>query len=302
MAANRANPGWDTSSGRRKGEPVDRPDAAASRTVAAGGIDWHVARSGAGRTLLLIHGTGSSTHTWAGCMPVLAAHFDVVAIDLPGHGASTRPAGFAMSLTNVCRAIGALLTTLRAVPDAVVGHSAGAAIALALCRAGLADPARIVGINAALTPFGGQFAPLAAPLAKVVAAMPLLPALIRSRARDEAAVERILTSTGSRLDRRGVAAYQYLLAQPGHVEATMRMMADWDLSTVADDLAMFASRCVLLVARNDSAVPPSEARRLKRRYPDLTIDYLDGLGHLAHEEAPDLVAERLLRILGGEVG
>jgi magnesium chelatase accessory protein len=71
-------------------EGRDWPNRDCSRFVESGGLRWHVQRCGTGPVCLLIHGTGASTHSFRDLMPLLATHFDVIAIDLPGHGFSTR--------------------------------------------------------------------------------------------------------------------------------------------------------------------------------------------------------------------
>ena len=53
------------------------PNHAVSRLVDAGGVRWHVQRMGRGPVLLLVHGTGASTHSWRALMPLLATRFDV---------------------------------------------------------------------------------------------------------------------------------------------------------------------------------------------------------------------------------
>ena len=67
-------------------EGRDWPNATASRFVAAGGVKWHVQVMGQGPVALLLHGTGSATHSWRDLAPLLARDFTVVAPDLPGHG------------------------------------------------------------------------------------------------------------------------------------------------------------------------------------------------------------------------
>ena len=62
-----------------------------SRTVTAGGLSWHVQIMGTGPVLLMLHGTGASTHTWRALMPELAKHYTIVAPDLPGHGFTGAP-------------------------------------------------------------------------------------------------------------------------------------------------------------------------------------------------------------------
>ncbi len=50
-------------------------------------------RVGRGPAVVLIHGFGSSIYTWKDVLPLLAADHDVVALDLPGFGASDLPPG-----------------------------------------------------------------------------------------------------------------------------------------------------------------------------------------------------------------
>jgi len=49
-------------------------------------------RSGAGEPLLLIHGTGGSRSHWSPVVELLARHFELLLVDLPGHGDSRPPA------------------------------------------------------------------------------------------------------------------------------------------------------------------------------------------------------------------
>ena len=41
---------------------------------------------GEGPDIVLLHGTGASTHSWRALIPLLAERYRVTAIDLPGHG------------------------------------------------------------------------------------------------------------------------------------------------------------------------------------------------------------------------
>src|SRR6266540_3623267 len=63
-----------------------------SITLQAGGFELHadVWNGGESRPILLLHGLGGNTVTWHGVAPVLASalHARVLALDLPGFGAS----------------------------------------------------------------------------------------------------------------------------------------------------------------------------------------------------------------------
>ena len=62
------------------------PNADLSRRVQGPVHRWHVQEAGQGKTILLLHGAGGSTHNYRDMIPVLAHDFRVVAIDLPGQG------------------------------------------------------------------------------------------------------------------------------------------------------------------------------------------------------------------------
>ena len=64
------------------------PDLPPPGTLQAGGLRWRLQRAGppGAPGLLLLHGTGSSGQSWAGCLPGLVSQFELVVPDLPGHG------------------------------------------------------------------------------------------------------------------------------------------------------------------------------------------------------------------------
>ena len=66
--------------------PADWPHRDLSRHIACKPHLWHMQEMGAGPLVLLLHGAGGATHSWRHLMPLLAADYRVVAIDLPGQG------------------------------------------------------------------------------------------------------------------------------------------------------------------------------------------------------------------------
>jgi magnesium chelatase accessory protein len=282
-----AGPNWD-----RAG--ADWPNRAASRFVVAGGLRWHVQVSGAGPVVLLIHGTGAATHSWRGVLPRLADHFTVVAPDLPGHGFTELPQAARLSLPGMAQALGELLAVLGLAPSLCVGHSAGAAIGVRMCLDGRIEPAGLVSLNGALLPLRGFAGRFFSPAAKLLANLPLVPALVAWRGKDRAAIERLMADTGSRLDPVGIEFYRRLIASPRHVEATLGMMANWDLDAFVRDLPKLKRPLALVVGANDRTVPPRDAQRVRLLLPNADVETQSGLGHLAHEEAPDAAAASIL--------
>ena len=293
--------GWPTASGlaatlsvRRRdwaSDGVDWPNRDASRFVEAAGLRWHAQVKGDGPAILLLHGTGAATHSWAALMPLLARRFTVIAPDLPGHGFTQMPSWSRMSLPGIAAALAELLGTLRVTPEIVVGHSAGAAILVRMALDGAIAPKGIVSLNGALLALQGLAGLLFSPAAKLLSFNPLVPRLFAWRAGDETAVRRLIASTGSTLDAHGIALYGRLLRSPQHVTGALTMMANWDLRPLQHDLPRLPPPLVLVAAGNDRTLPPAEAQRVRALLPSAELIDLPSLGHLAHEERPDLVAD-----------
>ncbi|MDJ0940885.1 MAG: alpha/beta fold hydrolase [Woeseiaceae bacterium] len=281
-----------------EGLPYDWPNRSASSRIDAGGLTWHVQRMGAGPPLLLLHGTAASTHTWRDLMPLLAADYDVLAMDLPGHGYSERRNDGLMTLPALSSSVSILLDVLDFRPRFAVGHSAGAAIALRLALDGAIRPELVIGLNAALLPFGGALKVVFSPLARMFANTRLMPRMVARRARDLKAVKRVLVGTGSTIDEAGIDYYQRLLQREGHVAAVLAMMASWDLVPLLDDLPTLDAQLHLVAGERDKAVSPSEADAIARVLPSTEVTRLADCGHLAHEEQPARIADLIRRACG----
>lgn len=273
----------------------DWPNRDASRFVEAAGLQWHVQQMGQGPLLLLLHGTGAATHSWRELAPNLARHFTVIAPDLPGHGFTRAPPAHRLSLPGMASDIGQLLQMLGVTPEIAVGHSAGAAILARMCLDGKIAPRLLVSLNGAFMPFGGVAHHLLSPLTRLFAVNPLTPRMFAWQASKAGTVERLLENTGSRIDPQGIALYRKLVCNPGHVAAALRMMANWRLEPLLHDLPRLATSLVLVSAANDRSISPVVAQQVREILPQSVIERLPGLGHLAHEEQPQRIAQLIMR-------
>ncbi len=274
---------------------LDWPNRDASRFVEAAGYRWHVQVMGAGPVALLAHGTGAATHSWRALMPLLSNRFTVVAPDLPGHGFTESPPGHRLSLGGMAQDVAALCRTLGITPQLAIGHSAGAAILTRMAIDRGIEPKLIVSLNGAFLPFGGAAAVVLSPLAKLLAFNPVVPWIFARRGGDPAAVRRLIAGTGSAIDAEGERYYGKLVASPAHVAAALQMMANWDLRPLVRDLPRLQADLVLVATSNDRAIPPDVARRVREMLPSARLEMLAGHGHLAHEEAPEKIAEIIVR-------
>ena len=272
------------------------PHAASSRFVAAGGLTWHVQIMGEGPVALLLHGTGASTHSWRGLVPHLASQFTLVMPDLPGHGFTSAPPARGLTLPGMAMATAALLQQLKLDPAIAIGHSAGAAVALAMVHDGALRPKGLIGLNAALLPFGGLAGFFFKPMARLLTFNPLMANILASQATSRRRVADTLAGTGSTLDDAGIDLYQRLFTSPRHVQSAVQMMAGWDLGPLVRALPDIKTPVALVVAGGDRAVPPDQGRQVADKLASARVVYLRNLGHLAHEEAPADVAQTLLDI------
>ena len=271
-------------------EGRDWPNRNASEFVEAGGLRWHFQRMGQGPVLLLVHGTGAATHSWHELAPLLARDFTVIAPDLPGHGFTSAPPEERFSLPAMAGLMDQLLTAVDASPALAVGHSAGAAILARMALDGLIAPRGLVSLNGALLWRRGLAFQIFAPIVRAVVTTDLAAQAFAWRASNRKVVARTLASTGSTLDPDELDWYARLFRTPGHTGATLKMMAQWDLAALERDLPRLARPMVLITASEDGFIPPEEAHLAEPLIPQARVEVLPGLGHLAHEERPELVA------------
>jgi magnesium chelatase accessory protein len=250
------------------------------------------------KSILLLHGTGASTHSWRHLMPLLRDHYTVIAIDFLGHGFTAMPqdsdVATLFSIQGMAAGVAELLAQMQFKPDIVVGHSAGAAVACMLTLDGHLKPQRLVSLNGALLPLDGVAGQVFSPLAKVLTKAPWMPELFSWQAARASVLNKLLEGTGSKLDTEGTQLYRTLISNPSHAQAALHMMAHWDLRTFWERLRTLQDPLTLIVGSQDWIVPPSVAYRVAESLPHLRsqdIISLPNQGHLAHEEQAQWVAD-----------
>jgi magnesium chelatase accessory protein len=276
---------WDT-------DGMEWPHRSSSSFVRAGGVTWHVQQMGSGPSIVLIHGTASSLHTWAAVAPIMAGTLSLTMFDLPGHGFTDPVPSDRMTLDAIAARVAELIDYLAIEPEIIVGHSAGASIAAQLvCDGQIIPPRGIISINGALLPFSGAAAWLYPAAARLLSATGIPARLFSRRAAEVGTIERVIGSTGSRLSPPGMSFYRRLFRSEAHVQAALDMMSRWELTRLVDRLSRVELPVHLIACSEDLAVPADQAFRLREMLPYSKVHYLRGCGHLAHEEAPERLAE-----------
>lgn len=278
------------------------PLSAYSRQVFCRPHRWHVQEAGRGPTLLLIHGAGGATHSWRCVFPrLIAAGYHCIAVDLPGQGFTQLGARQRCGLDHMATDLLTLMQQENWDPSAIIGHSAGAAIALRLAELGAMRDGHVIGINAALGNFKGVAGWLFPLMAKFLAANPLTSTIFSGTASAQT-VERLIKGTGSQLDDEGLALYLRLIKDRPHVDGALAMMAQWQLDGLLARLPDISVLTSLITGMNDGAVPYRTSHAAASAMPNAQVIDLPNLGHLAHEEDPGRLTDLTIDLLQNEKG
>ena len=273
--------------------PSDWPNRSFARRVTSASQDWCVLDVGSGPVVLLLHGAGGSGHSFRNLIPLLAPHYRVIVPDLPGQGFTRSRTRGRFGLDAMAADLTALCHSEGLPPVAIIGHSAGGAIALRMAE--MLKPAPcVIGINAALGEFEGAAGVLFPLMAKVLALLPLLPNVVSKLWGTAGRVDGLLSSTGSKIEPAGRAQYLALVQDAGHIEGTLGMMAQWQLGGLVARFAAITNPVLLIASSGDRAVPARISQYAAAKLSTAEVVVLPKFGHLVHEEAAEDVAEVIL--------
>ncbi|MFB9471089.1 alpha/beta fold hydrolase [Nonomuraea salmonea] len=254
----------------------------AQRTVTVGGSPVHVLESGTGPAVLMLHGSGPGTTgsgAWAATAQTLGTSLHLVAPDQAGFGRTPIPPGSRGGLRLWTEQAAGLMDALGAERYAVVGHSMGGAVALALAAARPRQVTRVVAVST----MGAPGAPLSAELDAVWAAAPgplgardMLSRLVL----DQALVTESAVAARAAAMRAGAAAYTSLFPPP---------RARWadDLTLSARTLAGIRAPVLLVHGAEDRVTPlGTAALPLLDHLPDVRLHVFGRCGHVPPLEHP----------------
>lgn len=256
------------------------------RSEGPGGL--HYWSEGKGPALVLIHGVGLRAEAWAAMMPLLAAHFTVFAVDMPGHGAS--PLSSTRTLSDYTERFA---TFIGALDDsvAVAGHSMGALIALDLAASRPGTLHSVAALNAVFK-------------RTTVAAR-----AVRVRAEG--------LRTGQKSDPAPTLARWFGAAPTGAHQIAAKACHEWlsqaDPDGYAQAYEVFASHdgparralsrmqapALFLTGADDPNSTPEMSRTMATLAPNGTAHILKGAAHMAPMTHPDAIADALTHHIEG---
>lgn len=278
------------------------PHSGSSRIVRAHDLSWHVQIAGGGPDLLLLHGAGGSSHSWAGLLPALSREFRVIAPDLPGHAFTSALPADRSTLSDMAAAVTDLMDAVGASPAGIVTHSAGAAVAVFMIQEGMVHPRAWAAFAPSLIrPSRGLPPPIIRDLLAPVFRSTGLAFLSAAFGRRGRIADALLSSTGSQVPPASRDIYRRLVGNPAHVGSVLRLMAGWDPDPVTRRLGEVHVPGLIVAGDGDEWIPMEDVHAVVERLPAVTLRVLPGRGHLLHEEVPDRVLELLLPFLRAHI-
>jgi pyruvate dehydrogenase E2 component (dihydrolipoamide acetyltransferase) len=238
--------------------------------------------------VLFVHGYGGDKNSWLFVQEPIAADRVTYALDLPGHGASSKDVGDG-AIRTLAHALLGFLDKVGVKRVHLVGHSMGGAVAIVAA----ADPVA-AGKVASLTlispaGLGPEInAGYLRGFAEAESRRELKPHLLQLFA-DPGLVNRQLIDD--------LLKYKRLDGVDQALRSLVANLVEGDKSAVdvTAELRSFSGPVVAVWGREDNIVPAANASRLGA---DATVHVVDGAGHMAHMEKPHAVVSAIREALG----
>jgi len=265
------------------------------RETRIGGLRVRYVDYGDGPPLLMVHGMAGSWESWLANIPALGEAYRVIAVDLPGFGASEALPS-SDDFGAYLRVLEGLLDDLGIGAVGVVGHSLGGLVGLSLAAAAPERVRCLVLVSGG----GAELSPLRLRVIQTVFFLFRLALAVPGFSRLLVATPagRLLLSPAVR-DWKGIP--RDLLVQmiplrigPGFMDAVRR--AGRQLGEL--DLARIVAPTLLIWGRHDRILPLADARGLAADLLQAQLVVIDDVGHCAMFEAPDLCNDYILNFLG----
>ena len=246
----------------------------------------HYLEAGVGEPLLLIHSLGQSLYTWRNVFAELSDNYRVIAMDLPGHGYSSRPDTFNYTADDFAFILNGFLDALNIKSAHMVGFSIGA---LYMMRFLSLYPTRVANCIA-ISPGGiTEYMPaLVHNLQK-----PMIATFARNlyTATDVRKMLLECVSDPALIDDYVVKQYYEPVSDGLAREALMYALRNYDQELIAEGLLPVEHEVLVLWGKNDRWHPPSGSVYFQSVLRAGRYYLVRNAGHLLQEEAPTKLLE-----------
>ncbi|MCH8542896.1 MAG: alpha/beta fold hydrolase [Alcanivorax sp.] len=287
--------------------PDQPPEALAERWaqppssfVTIDGMPVHYRDQGsrdAEQTVLLLHGTSASLHTWEGWVAEMGDAYRVVSLDLPGFGL-TGP-----FVSHDDYSIGAYTTFMGQAMDAleieqavVAGNSFGGEVAW---ETALAMPERVsalILVDAAGYPIESVSMPLGFRIAQTPALSSIMNRVL-PRSVIESSVRNVYGDPSLVTDELVDRYYDLTLREGNRAALSARFTHAVWRDESGERLATLTQPTLVIWGAQDRLIPPENGHRFVQDMPNAELVMFETLGHVPQEEDPQATAQAALSFL-----
>ncbi|MBX2873403.1 MAG: alpha/beta hydrolase [Saprospiraceae bacterium] len=256
-----------------------------SRFVAVQGMDVHYRVTGQGPSLVLLHGTGASLHTWEVWTEELKDSFTIISLDLPAFGLTGPFPDRDYQIRHYTEFLDAFTEAIKLDSFALGGNSLGGLIAWRFALDYPQKVKQLILLDAGGIPRqdSGE-SPLAFRLAKKPAI-----AAIMQKVTPKALFKKSLYEVYGDPEKVTPALLQRyfeLFRRPGNRQAYVDRINQQDPITDPDRLKEIEQPTLILWGETDAWIPLANARAFADRLPNDTLIVYPAVGHLPMEEIP----------------
>jgi pimeloyl-ACP methyl ester carboxylesterase len=255
----------------------------ASDYVDVAGVRLHVRDSGpkSAPAVILLHGLGSSLHTWEPWAHSLSEKFRVIRYDLPGFGLTGADPAGDYSEERAMEVLAALMDKLAISRASVIGNSMGGRLAW---RFAATYPKRVSSL-VLISPDGYESPGYEYGKSPNVPALVTLMRYVLPKSFLRMNLEPAYADP-ARLTDDTLTRYHDLLIAPGVRDAMIARMGQTVLVPPGPLLQKIEVPVLLLWGEKDALIPLKNAAEYQKELKDASLVTLPGLGHVPHEEAP----------------
>jgi pimeloyl-ACP methyl ester carboxylesterase len=271
-----------------------------SRFVTLQGMQVHLRDEGPRddpTPIVLIHGTSASLHTWDGWVAALSPHRRVVRLDLPGFGLTGPAPDGDYSMARYTGFMRDLLDLLHIDQAVLAGNSLGGGIAW---QTALAHPTRVrqlVLVDATGYPLQPQSMPIGFRLAQISWLAPITQKILPKQM-----IEASVRNVYGQPDRVSPALvdryYELTLREGNRASLTQRFQYRSSDAALAGQISQLRLPTLILWGSQDRLIPPEHGQRFHQDITGSHIEVFEGLGHVPHEEDPEVTVQAVTRFLG----
>jgi pimeloyl-ACP methyl ester carboxylesterase len=265
----------------------------ASRFVDVDGMRVHYRDEGSGPPVVLVHGTGSSLHTWDAWASALSGAHRVVRFDLPAFGLTGPHPRDDYRMDTYVEFVEHVAAKLGLGRFALAGNSLGGEIAWRFAVAHPSEVTALVLVDAAGYPREGR-RPLVFRLGGMPVISSLMPHLDPRRLVDRTVHG--IYGDPARVTPELVERYYELSLRPGN-RAAFGARTSIPFEDRTAGLRALRVPTVVLWGARDSLIPVAHAAKFAADIPGATVRVYDDLGHVPMEEAGPRTAADVAQFL-----